>query len=79
MVYLWPLRKKTLVVRAVVATWVPEPPIWTSMIEVLDKAQGLQGKTKADHETKAGKLFEELDLSGLESWLPHSWLWACCS
>ena len=27
--------------------------------------------TKADHETKARKLFEELDLSGLESWPPE--------
>ena len=36
------LRKRTSVVRAVAATWVPEPPMQTSKIETLDGAQGLQ-------------------------------------
>ena len=38
MVYPQTLRKKILVTRAVVATWVPEPPMHTSMIEALDEA-----------------------------------------
>ena len=32
------LRKKIPVVRAVAATQVPEPPMWTGVIEALDKA-----------------------------------------
>ena len=35
-VYPQTLRKKTPVARAVVATWVPEPPMWTGVIEALD-------------------------------------------
>ena len=31
-------RKKIPVAKAVVATWVPEPPMQTGMIEALDKA-----------------------------------------
>ena len=38
MVYPQTLRKKIPVVRAVVATWVPDPPMQTRMIEVLDEA-----------------------------------------
>ena len=30
------LRKKTPVARAVTATWLPEPLMWTGMIEMLD-------------------------------------------
>ena len=30
------LRKKIPVARVVVATWVPEPPMWTGVIEALD-------------------------------------------
>ena len=41
MVYPHTLRKRIPVVRAVVATWVPEPPMQTSVEEALDKAQGL--------------------------------------
>ena len=61
------LRKKTPVVRAVVAIWVPEPLMWTGMIEALDKAQGLQ-MPKLTMKQRQEKLFEELDLSGWESW-----------
>ena len=67
MVYLQTLSRKILVVRAVVATWVPEPPMWTGMIETLDKAQGFQ-MPKLTMKQRQEKLFEELDLSGLESW-----------
>ena len=42
MAYPQTLRKKTPVVRAVVATWVPEPPMSTGVIEALEEAQGLQ-------------------------------------
>ena len=36
------LRKRTLVVRAVAAIWVPEPLMQTSKTETLDRVQGLQ-------------------------------------
>ena len=42
MVYPLTLRKKTHVMRAVAAPWVPEPLMWTGMVEALDEAQGLQ-------------------------------------
>ena len=61
------LRKKIPVARAVAATWVPEPPMWTSMIEALDEAQGLQ-MPKLTMKQRQEKLFEELDLSRLKSW-----------
>ena len=66
MVYPQTLRKKTPVARAVAATWMPEPPMWTSMIEALDEAQCLQ-MPKLTLKQRQEKLFEELDLSGLES------------
>ena len=40
------------------------------MIEVLDKAQGIQ-TPKLTAEERQEKLFEKLDLSGLESWPPE--------
>ena len=64
------LRKKTPVVRPVEATWVPEPPMQTSVMELLDEAQGLQ-TPKLTIKQRQEKLFEELDLSGLESWSPE--------
>ena len=60
--YCQTLRKKTPVVRAVVATWVPEPPMWTSIIVALDLAQVIQ-MPKLIVKQKQEKLFEELDLS----------------
>ena len=39
MAYPQTLRKKTPVVRAVVTMWVPEPPIWTGVLEALDETQ----------------------------------------
>ena len=62
MAYPQTLRKKTPVVRAVAATKVPEPLMWTGMIEALDKAQGLQ-MPKLFVKQRQEKLFEELDLS----------------
>ena len=67
MAYPQTLRKRTSVARAVVATLVPEPPMQTGMMEALDKAQGLQ-MPKLTMKQRQEKLFEELDLSGLESW-----------
>ena len=66
MVYPQTLRKKTPVARAVAATWVPEPPMWTVVMEALDEVQGLQ-MPKLTMKQRQEKLFEELDLSGLES------------
>ena len=59
--------KKIPVARVVVATWVPEPSMQTGVIEALDETQGFQTqKLTMKHRQK--KLFEELDLSRLESW-----------
>ena len=66
MAYPQTLRKKTPVVRAVAATQVPEPPMWTGMIETLDEAQAIQ-MLKLTMKQRQEILFEELDLSGLES------------
>ena len=70
MAYPQTLRKKTPVVKAVVAIWVPEPPMWTWLMEALDEAQGLQ-MPKLSMKQRQEKLFEELDLSWLESWPPN--------
>ena len=63
------LRKKSPVARAVTVTWVPEHHTQTSIMEVVDGAQGLP-MPKLTVEQRQRKLFEELDLSGLESWPP---------
>ena len=70
MAYHKTLRKKTPVARAVAVTWVPELPMQTDVMEALDGAQGFQapGLTMKQRQEK---LFEELDLSGLESWPPN--------
>ena len=67
MTYPETLRKKVQVARVVVATWVPEPPMQTGVIKALDKAQGHQ-MPKLTVKQRQEKLFEKLDLSGLESW-----------
>ena len=67
MAYPQTLRKKIPVARVVAATWVPEPPMQTSMIEVLDEALGLQ-TPKLTVKQRQETLFEKLDLSGFESW-----------
>ena len=69
MAYPQNLRKKTPVARAVAVTWVPEPPMQTSIMEALDEAQGLH-MPRLSVKHRQEKLFEELDLSGLESWPP---------
>ena len=64
------LQKKTPIVRAVAASPVPEPP----------KAEKLQEKAGTSHDSltpeltvrqRHGKLFDELDLSSLDSWTPE--------
>ena len=64
------LRKKTSVVRAVTVMWVPEPPTQTGIMEVEEGAQGLP-MPKLTMKQRQEKLFQELDLSGLESWPPE--------
>ena len=61
------LRKKITVPRTVAGTWVPEPPVWTGVIEALDEAQGPQ-MSKLTVKQQQEKLFEKLDLSRLDSW-----------
>ena len=63
------LRKKTPVVRAFTVTWVPEPPVETGLTEVPEEDHGHQ-MPMLTLKQKQEKLFEELDLSGLESWPP---------
>ena len=67
MAYPQTLRKKTPLVSAVMVTWVPEPPMQTSIVEALDEAHSLQAPRLTMKQRKE-KLLEELDLSGLESW-----------
>ena len=69
MAYPKTLKKKTHTGRAVAVTQVPEPPIQTNTIEVSHEAQGLQ-MPKLNMKQRQKKLFEELDLSGMESWPP---------
>ena len=69
MVYPQTLKKMTPIMRAVVAMWVPEPPIQTGVMEALDDTQGFQAP-KMTVKQRQENLFEELDLSRLESWPP---------
>ena len=64
------LRKKFPVVRAVAAIQVPETPMQIDVMGALDEAQGLQ-MLKLTMKQRQEKLFEELYLSGLESWPPE--------
>ena len=65
------LKKKTLVARAVEVTQVPEPLVQTALMgamgEVKDDSHQMPKLTMKERQEK---LFEELDLSGLESWPP---------
>ena len=64
------LSKKTPVARSVMVTWVPEPLVKTSLTEVPEEDHDHQ-MPKSTVKQKQEKLFEELDLSGLESWPPE--------
>ena len=70
MAYHQTLRKKTPIARAVVATRVPEPPARTGMVEGVDELQCPQ-MPKLTVKQRKEKLSKELDMSGLESWLPE--------
>ena len=55
--------------RAVTVKWVPEPPMQTSVMEALGEAHSLQAP-RLTMKQRQENLFEELGLSGLESWPP---------
>ena len=63
------LRKKTPLARAVAVTWLPDPPVQTSLTEPSQEVHGYQ-MPKLTVKQRQEKFFEELDLSGLESWPP---------
>ena len=67
MAYLQPLKKKTPVARAVATTAMLELPVETRLPEGEDKSQSPH-TPKLTVRQRQGKLFEELDLSGFESW-----------
>ena len=68
--YLQTLRKKTPVVRTVMVTQIPEFPVQSSLTEVSEEDHGHQ-VPKLTVKQWQEKLFEELDLGGLESWPPE--------
>ena len=64
------LKKKTPVANAVVVTQIPELPVQIGFTEVSEEDHSCQmPKLTVRHWQE--KLFEELDLSGLESWPPE--------
>ena len=62
--------KKIRGARMVAANWVSELQAQPGMIDMLDKAQGIQ-TPKLTAEQRQEKLFKKLNLSSLESWLPE--------
>ena len=60
MAYPQTLRKKTPVVKVVAVTWVPEPPVQTSLTEALEEAHSLQ-VLRLTMKQRQEKLFKELD------------------
>ena len=70
MAYPQTLRKKTPVARAVMVTQIPELPVQIGLTEVSEEDHGHQMPNLTVKQSQE-KLFEELDLSGLESWLPE--------
>ena len=63
------LRKRTAVARAVVTIQLLEPTMWAAPTDVPNGAQSLL-TPKLTVQQRKKKLFEELDLSGLEYWPP---------
>ena len=61
------LQKKTPVVRAVAALPVPKPPEEVQLLEGADEPQNPH-TSRLTVRQRHGKLFDELDLSGLEFW-----------
>ena len=68
--YPWTLQKKTLVTRAVVATLLPESPVEAQLQEGENEPQD-PCAPKLTVRQWHGKLFDELDLSRLDSWPPE--------
>ena len=64
------LKKETLVAQVVAATIVPELLAMTNWLEGVGELHSPQ-TPKLTIRRRQDKLFEELDLSGLESWLPE--------
>ena len=64
------LQKKTPVTRAVAALPVPKPPEELQWKEGVDEPQGPHTSRLAVRQ-RHGKLFDELDFSGLDSWAPE--------
>ena len=64
------LKKKTPVAQAVAATMVPESPVMTNLPEGVEEPNSLQAP-KLTIRQRQGRQFEEMDLSGLESWPPE--------
>ena len=69
-VYPQTLETRIPVAREVAANQVPELQMQPRMIEVLDEVQGIQ-TPKLTMKQRQEKLFEKLDMSGLESWPPE--------
>ena len=64
------LQKKTPVARAVTALPVPKPPEEVQLLKGADEPQNSHTPQTAVRQ-RHGKLFNELDLSGLDSWAPE--------
>ena len=70
MAYPQTLRKKTPVARAVAVTHIPELPMQIGLMEMSEEDYSHQ-MPKLTVKQRQEKLFEELDLSRLESWPPE--------
>ena len=68
--YLQTLQKKTLVARAIAASLVPKPPEDELFLEGADESHDSH-TPKLTVRQRHGKLFDELDLSSLDSWAPE--------
>ena len=70
MAYLQTLQKKSPLARAVAAHQVPKPPIEAQFLEGVDEPRDPH-TPKLSVRQRHGKLFNELVLSGLDSWPPE--------
>ena len=68
--YLQTLQKKTPVARVVAALPVPEPPEGEQLLEGTDESHDSH-TPRLTVRQRHGKLFDELDLSSLDSWTPE--------
>ena len=64
------LKKKTPVASVVAATMVPKLPVTINLLEGVAEPHSLQAP-KLTIRQRQGRVFEELDLHGLESWPPE--------